>query len=411
MKSLLLFRKDLRAGDHKGLKHLIDNQRESILLYVEDPQDRLLKSRGYAIRRGLLSRLNRRLGQKIHFERGDTYTILDQYVKDFGVGEIVLQRQYEPWEVALQEKLKSLNVRVVLVEDYLLLPPEGGMKSDGTLYLVFKAFYENWLKKITPEGPCTYDSSQLKTLWVKDAPVEEAPNPLDYPAIDDFFMNGVASYATRGDDFTLEGTSRVSALLNNGGISPRKLWYLGRISDAFIRQAAFREYYIHWMYYYPEVLQKNFKRVDYPWSSSREDFLKWQRAETGYDLVDAAMTQLNEEGWIHGRLRMVAASFLIKDLHIDWRWGEAYFYEKLNDADTALNVGNWQWMAGTGALHQPYFRVMSPLAQKEKYDPDGTYCSRFLKAVHEPMVDHKISRQLFIENFKIAQEQSKKNEA
>jgi len=411
LKSLYLFRKDLRAADHPGLKYLIDHQREVILLYVEDSSDRLLKSRGYEVRRGLLSRLDRILGGKIHFERGDTFSIIKAYIQDFGVEEVVLQRQYEPWETALQEALGTLAVRVKMIEDYLLLPPERGLKHDGTLYLVFKAFYDNWLKKISPVGPFTYEGGDLRSLRVKEAPVPEAPDPVDYARIDAFFNEGVPLYQDRSDEFTREGTARISALINNGGISTRKVLYLGRVSDAFIRQLAWREYYHHWIYYYPDAVKEDFRPLAYPWSTNREDFEKWQRGETGYDLVDAAMNELNREGWIHGRLRMVAASFLIKDLHLDWRWGEAYFYEKLLDADTALNVGNWQWMAGTGALHQPYFRVLSPLAQQARFDPEGVYVGAHLDVFHEPMVDHKTSRILFIENFKRAQQAQKNKEA
>jgi len=411
LKSLYLFRKDLRAGDHPGLEYLIDRQREVILLYVEDPSDRLLKSRGYEVRRGLLSRLDRLLGRKIHFERGDTLSILKGYIESFGVEEVVLQKQYEPWEVALQEALASLGVGVMMIEDYLLLSPERGLKHDDTLYLVFKAFYDNWRKKISPGGPFTYALGDLRSMKVKEAPVPVAPDPVDYARIDTFFNEDVPRYQDISDKFTREGTARISALINNGGISTRKVLYLGRISDAFIRQLAWREYYTHWIYYYPDAVKEDFRPVAYPWSTNREDFEKWQRGETGYDLVDAAMNQLNREGWIHGRLRMVAASFLIKDLHIDWRWGEAYFHEKLLDADTALNVGNWQWMAGTGALHQPYFRVLSPLAQSVRFDPEGVYVRANLEGSHEPMVDHKTSRILFIENFKQAQQAQKNKEA
>jgi deoxyribodipyrimidine photo-lyase len=192
----------------------------------------------------------------------------------------------------------------------------------------------------------------------------------------------VEDYPSTRDRPDLPGTSYLSTDLKFGAVSPRTIIRRleERPAEAFIRQLAWRDFYAHLLWAFPKMTEGNL-RSEYDgiaWRNDPEEFEAWKSGLTGYPLVDAGMRQLRETGWMHNRVRMVTASFLVKDLLIDWRWGERHFRAWLLDADPAQNAGNWQWVAGTGTDAAPYFRVFNPVTQSRKFDPDGNYIRRFV---------------------------------
>jgi len=207
--------------------------------------------------------------------------------------------------------------------------------------------------------------------------------------LQDFLDNALARYGTDRDRPATAGTARLSAHLRFGEIGPRQVWHWplnhvrshGGSEDAawsFLRELGWRDFNHNLLFHRPEMPERNLKQPfdSFPWRDDRNDFKAWSRGETGYPIVDAGMRELWDTGWMHNRVRMITASFLIKHLLLPWQWGEAWFWDTLLDADLANNTGNWQWVAGSGADAAPYFRIFNPVLQGEKFDSDGAYVRR-----------------------------------
>ena len=399
MKVLYLLRKDLRIYDNYAIQLLIEGNFEGIILYVDDPRDPIQTSIAKNYRMHFLNMMNDALGGLIHFECGLTESVISQYIKEYKIESIVYQRQFEPWEVSIEKEMDLLEIKVIEFDDFLMVAPERGLKKDQTIYRVFRPYYEKWLQNLR-EYSLEYDIKSLNLLKVKETEWPKIDEKIHLYDVEDFFENRLIHYDEKRNFPSGLNTSNVSIWLNNGAISIRHILELAQFNDAYLRQLAWRDYYCQWAYYFPKVLNYNFRKIKIDWNTDMKYFQLWKSGMTGYDLVDAAMRQLNAEGWINGRLRMICASFLIKDLHMDWKLGESYFYEKLIDADKMLNVGNWQWVAGTGALRQPYFRVINPTIQLDKYDKKRSYVNQYLSEQQTPIIDHRIQKEIFIQKYK-----------
>jgi deoxyribodipyrimidine photo-lyase len=227
-------------------------------------------------------------------------------------------------------------------------------------------------------------------------------------AVEEFDLSQLDKYHLTRDIPSLNATSFLGPHLRFGTISVRKIIReLKPEDEVFLSELIWREFFIQIMYHFPRVVNENFK-IKYNgivWRNNKEEFELWCKGETGYPIVDAGMRQLNETGYMHNRVRMITASFLCKHLLIDWKWGEAYFAEKLLDFELASNNGNWQWVAGTGCDAAPYFRVFSPSAQTLKFDPDFKYIKKwvpeFNEITYKPMVDHKMARERALRVYKV----------
>ena len=208
-------------------------------------------------------------------------------------------------------------------------------------------------------------------------------------ALAHFLAKGLATYAVERDRPDVVATSRLSPHLRFGTISPREIWHALTEKKAkpaakenvakFRAELGWREFDYHLLYHHPDLAERNLRRdIEIPWREDRKGLRAWQRGQTGYPIVDAGMRELWQTGWMHNRVRMIAASFLIKHLLIDWRHGEDWFWDTLVDADLANNPANWQWVAGTGTDAAPFFRIFNPILQGEKFDPDGAYVKRYV---------------------------------
>ncbi|MDX1580098.1 MAG: deoxyribodipyrimidine photo-lyase, partial [Alphaproteobacteria bacterium] len=206
--------------------------------------------------------------------------------------------------------------------------------------------------------------------------------------LDEFVEEGLSTYKVQRDRPDKSGTSRLSPHLRFGEISARQIWaqvhaagkHDTKGGSAFLREVVWREFCHHLLYFFPELPDAPLKSdyESFPWRQSEKDLKAWQRGETGYPIVDAGMRELWQTGWMHNRVRMITGSFLVKDLRLDWRHGEAWFWDTLVDADPANNVAGWQWVAGCGTDAAPYFRIFNPVTQAEKFDPDGAYIRRWV---------------------------------
>ncbi len=348
--------------------------------------------------------------------------IVKQVCAENSVTHLFYNYQYEVNERARDVEVERALRNVVCegFDDSVILPPGAVMTGNHEMYKVFTPFKNAWLKRLREGMPECVAAPKVRS----SGSIEPAPSiTLNYPRqsfdtahfpveekaaiaqLRQFCQNGAGEYEQQRDFPAVEGTSRLSASLATGGLSPRQCLHRllaeqpqaldGGAGSVWLSELIWREFYRHLMTYYPSLCKHCpfiawTDRVQ--WQSNPAHLQAWQKGKTGYPIVDAAMRQLNSTGWMHNRLRMITASFLVKDLLIDWREGERYFMSQLIDGDLAANNGGWQWAASTGTDAAPYFRIFNPITQGEKFDREGEFIRRWLpelrdvpgKAVHEP---------------------------
>jgi len=348
------------------------------------------------------------LGIALHLRRGSALPILTRLVKDSGATEVLWNRRYHPGEAAIDHAIAGALVRqgarVGHFNASLLFEPETVATRGGRPFQVFAPFWRCCLglrdparplprpRKLQdaalPAGDCLTDwhllpaapdwASGITAAWT---PGEDAAGA----RLADFIEERLTSYALWRDRPGQDGTSRLSAHLAFGEISPRQVWHACRMAGAhpaesFLRELGWREFCHHTLYHFPDVvvqpLRPEFRQ--FPWNAVETQWHAFTAGCTGYPIVDAGMRSLWETGWLHNRLRMVVGSFLVKDLLIPWQRGESWFWDTLVDADTASNACGWQWVAGCGMESAPYFRIFNPVTQGEKFDPTGRYVRRWL---------------------------------
>ena len=418
--TLVWFRRDLRVADLPALRRAADRGRV-VCLFVLDPE--ILGRRHHRaparlrfLRQGLeeLDRELRRRGSGLVVERGDPARVVPRIAADAGADLVLWSRERSPLGVARDRRvadvLEEARIAHEAMPGDLLVAPGDMPGSKGHGYLVFTPFWKTWRGHAPPEhvpapdaisSPAVPGPPALDDLPGGDPPIPAGPEAARARIVD-LVKGGIADgYADRRNDLAADATSHLSAYLRRGMCTPGQI---GRASglpgsldggrEAFWRQVCWREFYHHHLARNPEVarvaLRPELRGI--AWEGDDADLVAWTRGETGYPLVDAAMRQLAEEGWIHNRGRLVAASFLVKDLLVDWRRGETVFMQGLVDGDPANNNGGWQWTAGTGTDAAPYFRVMSPIRQSERFDPDGDYIRHWVpelrdvptRRIHEP---------------------------
>ena len=365
-----------------------------------------------------LAALNLALDGKLLFFRGDAATILANLVTQIEAGGVYWNRCYEPWRItrdtALKKRLGDLGVTVESHNGSLLWEPWDIAKQDGTPYRVFTPFYRRGCLSATPprqplgppasldlwqaDGKALTGASDLGGLgllprhqWQDNIARHWTPGETSAQArLDDFVQNGLAGYKEGRNFPAKQNVSRLSPHLHFGETSTNQAWYAvrdvadsGRLesdADNFLSELGWREFSHSLLYQFPELPRANLqaKFDGFPWADNPDHLAKWQRGQTGYPIVDAAMRELWQTGYMHNRLRMVVGSFLVKNLRLHWHHGEAWFWDCLVDADLANNSASWQWIAGCGADAAPYFRVFNPVTQGQKFDPDGTFTRRFV---------------------------------
>ncbi len=442
-RSLFLFRRDLRLTDNTGLNKALAESREVITAFVFDP--RQIEPHDYRSLPGLwfmkdslesLSQSLRKKGGDLHTFKGRPEDLVGHWVKESEIEAVWVNRDYTPFsgrrDDAIRAACQDHGIDFRSCHDLLINTPDATLKADGTPYTVFTPYFNNARKRpVAKPEPLKADSGAISTL-----PVE---NPIDgfldlivdgIPKYDAFTGGQAAAqqaldqssrlenYDTDRDIPALKATSHLSPHLKFGTCSIRQAYWTlaGKLGQGhpLLRQFYWRDFLTHIAFHFPHVFGKAFKSQydGVAWKHDGSSFQRWKDGQTGFPIVDAGMRQLNETGFMHYRLRMITASFLTKDLHIDWRWGERYFAQKLVDFDPCVNNGNWQWAASTGCDAQPYFRIFNPWRQQERFDPDCHYIQEWIpelasattKQIHQwqgelgndypaPIVDHKRASQ------------------
>lgn len=406
------FRQDLRLFDNPSLYEAA-KQGAVLPIYILDNKNPGKQAMGKANRWWLhqsLTSLNHSLNNQLLVYQGDPLVILKQLIQEHGISAVYWNRCYEPWRIKRDARIKNilqqLGVEVRSFKASVLWEPWEVLKNDRTSYQVFTPFYKNGcLKGVDPRDPLTKPRN-LKILNLQDKvkTIENLDLLSDLPAtqgwnvswsvgetaakkrLSQFLKNGLQGYK-KGRDYPAQPhVSRLSPYLHFGEISPNQIWYELKKQpntddlETFCKELAWREFSYHLLYYFPELPQVNLhKKFDqFPWRYDRKMLRCWQLGKTGYPIVDAGMRELAQTGYMHNRVRMIVASFLIKNLLLDWRKGEAWFWDYLVDADLANNSASWQWVAGCGADAAPYFRIFNPVIQGKKFDPDGKYIRKYL---------------------------------
>ncbi len=470
--ALLWFRQDLRLSDNPALAAAVKSGAPVVCIFVLDEE--LPHAPGAASRWWLHDSLAslagdlERLGAPLILRRGATANVIASLVEETGAQRIFWNRRYHQAQIEIDKALKkSLEESGVTVESFngsLLREPWELKTGSGGYYKVFTPFW----KSLKTEGPARRKavaapkkieapnnlpkSDRLNDWgllpenpnWAKD--FERIWSPGERGArmrLQDFLAGAIGDYQDGRDRPDKDYTSRLSPHLAFGDISPLQIWLAtheameaGSVSDGagykFLSEIVWREFSYTLLYFNPDLPEKPLREefANYPWRDDPEGLKAWRKGRTGYPIVDAGMRQLWRTGWMHNRVRMIVASFLIKDLLIKWQDGEAWFWDTLVDADLANNSASWQWVAGSGADASPYFRIFNPVTQGEKFDPNGDYVREFVpelkdmpaKFIHapwkapaevleeagvtlgetypEPIVDHAFARERALDGYK-----------
>ncbi len=398
--SVFWFRRDLRLDDNHALYLALSSGYPVVAVFLFD-RDILDKLESKTDKRvnliyDKLTELNKILvkaGSSLFSYNGFAKDMFSDLLGKFEIHSVFANEDYEPYAVKRDNEirifLKVNGIFFVSVKDQVIYRYDEVMKpSDGSCYTIFTPYSRKWRERYRAESHLEFSSEALLGHLYKT-------NQGGLPSLDsigfvkrkyfipdlDISEDTMIHYEERKNNPAMDATSHVSVSLRFGFVSIRKLVKLAFAkSEIWLNELIWREFFMQILANYPCVKTKSFKK-QYDrilWQNNEEEFECWKNGQTGFPIVDAGLRQLNATGYMHNRVRMITASFLVKHLLIDWRWGEAYFAEKLMDFDLAANNGNWQWAAGCGCDAAPYFRVFNPVLQQQKFDPDFAYCLRWI---------------------------------
>lgn len=426
--TLCWLRRDLRLDDNAALFHALKSGKKVLCVFIFDstiltslPPDDMRVDFIWQSVKQLKDQLVK-LGSDLLIQHGDPRELIAAIVRQYNCSQLHTNKDYEPDAIArdqsITETLSHQHCQLIQHKDQVIFEENDILNQSGKPYTVFTPYKNAWLKKLTPfftqSYPCYryFDQLQpiqmpepmplLADLGFKESNLHKLailPGANGADALFTDFTHRIEHYQACRDFPSVKGVSYLAPHLRFGTISIRQLvqfaWQENNEgASTWLNELIWREFYQQLLWHFPFVATQSFK-PEYrhlPFENNPDRFNAWKQGLTGYPIVDAAMRQLNHTGYMHNRLRMIAASFLVKDLLIDWRWGENYFAEKLLDFDLASNNGGWQWAASTGCDAQPYFRIFNPILQSQKFDPQGKFIRRYVpelseldnKAIHAP---------------------------
>lgn len=438
--AIIWFRRDLRINDHPALLAAVESAEQVIPIFILDKTQ--IKEAGtklLAYMAQSLRSLDESLGNNLHIIEGDQVEVLTALIKKHDVQEVHISAEYERYGAERDARVEAAGIKLVRTgSPYAVTPGRIVKPSDGTPYKVYTPFYRAW----RTHGWRAPAKTPKNMKFVQ--PTSEYRNFPDFPLpqgveiikageavalsrFKEFTKKGLDTYDENRNFAGIDGTSKMSSYLKFGEIHPRTLLEnLGesKAHDTFRKEIAWREFYADVLFHNPMTDREYYvpRFADMRYDKPGAQFKAWCEGKTGYPFVDAAMRQLIREGWMHNRTRMVVASFLVKDLHLEWQLGERFFAEHLVDYDVASNAHGWQWTAGTGTDASPYYRVFNPIEQGKRFDENGDYIRKYVPElahlsaaeIHEPwlyldgyskgyperLVDHAVERLESLERLK-----------
>ncbi|MCC4214631.1 cryptochrome/photolyase family protein [Leeuwenhoekiella parthenopeia] len=428
--NIFWFRRDLRLDDNVGFLEALKGNHPVLPLFIFDkeildklPEDDARVTFIFETLQKMRNTLQDEHGSSLAMYYGKPTDIWKQILKEFTVNSVFTNRDYEPYakerDEAIEKLLKDHEIEFKTFKDQVIFEKDEVVKNDGDPYIVYTPYKNKWKERFDADAHLKIhytsqhldnliENSRLPNLSLSDMGFKKSSLEVpDYDVTPTLIQN----YEDTRNFPAQEGTSRLGPHLRFGTVSIRKMVKkaIAEKNEVFWSELIWREFFMQILYHYPETVDnafyKKYDRIE--WRNNEDEFEKWKKGETGFLLVDAGMRQLNKTGYMHNRVRMLVASFLCKHLLIDWRWGEAYFAEKLLDYEQASNVGNWQWAAGSGVDAAPYFRIFNPMTQVDKFDKDKKYIKAFVPEYDtddypDKMVDHKEARERCLETYKAA---------
>ncbi len=431
--ALVWFRRDLRNHDNAALYHALREARQvhcafvfdsEILDRLQDREDRRVEFIWHAVQE--LALALGKWGGTLHTLTGPARELVPELANKLKAEAVYANQDYEPQslerDAAVARSLGQQGGALHTFKDQVIFEKDEVLTQAKSPFTVFTPYKRAWLARLEPFYCKSYPVENYRDALARGEPARG--QPVQIPSLERIgfkptnlrqmklptgmsgahlmfqdFLERIDGYHEKRNFPSVRGVSYLSVHLRFGTISIRELARAaasiqGPGAQTWLSELVWRDFYFAILYHFPHVTQHAFKRaydrLRFP--NSKAHFAAWCEGRTGYPLVDAAMRQLNQTGYMHNRLRMVAASFLVKDLHVDWRWGERYFAQRLNDFDLAANNGGWQWSASTGCDAQPWFRIFNPVTQSRNFDPDGRFIRMYVpelenvdsKAIHEP---------------------------
>ena len=423
--NLFWFRRDLRLHDNHGLFKALEKG-NVLPIFIFDPEiiDKLEDKNDLRVNfiYNQLTEINKTLkdySTQLSIFYNKPINVFKDLLKKYKIETLYFNHDYEPYATKRDQEVTRLlntqNISVYSFKDQVIFERSEILKNDQKPYTVFTPYSKKWKENIKSNLTKSFDSENLldrfykitdsntldlKSIGLNSIKYKYPSNSIDYNLIKDYDK-------TRDYPF-LNGTSKLSVHLRFGTISIRNLVKTAlQLNETFLSELIWREFYMMILWHFPYVVENSFKKEydQINWNNNENDFQAWCNGQTGYPIVDAGMRELNKTGFMHNRVRMITASFLTKHLLIDWRWGEAYFAQKLLDYELASNNGGWQWAASTGCDAVPYFRIFNPEAQTQKFDKNYGYIRKWIPELEsnqypKPIVDHKFARERALTAYK-----------
>ena len=426
--SIFWFRRDLRLHDNHGLYEALKTDSAVLPVFIFDTAilDALPKNdaRVEFIHQQLTT-INARLqehGSGVSLYHGTPETIFDQLTNQYDVNAVYCNHDYEPYAIARDQKisdiLASKSIGFKTFKDHVIFEQNEITKDDGLPYKVYTPFSKKWLAAFNGGHCDSFASDNLLSntcksvdyTWIDLNDMGFEPNSVKIVPYN-VESNIIENYEATRNFPAVNGTSKLGPHLRFGTVSVREIVFkaIQHENNTFLKELIWREFFMQILWHFPHTVTQSFKPQyeAIKWRNNSEEYKQWCAGNTGYPLVDAGMRELNQTGFMHNRVRMLVGSFLCKHLLIDWRWGEAYFAEKLHDFELSSNVSNWQWVAGCGVDAAPYFRIFNPTTQVTNFDKEHTYIKKWVPEYQEltytsPMVDHKFARERCLTTYKEA---------
>jgi deoxyribodipyrimidine photo-lyase len=418
------FRRDLRLNDQHAFFEALKGPHPVLPLFIFD--------------RSILDRLENKADKRVQFihnaitemdnelqkkgsgflvEYGFPPEVFEKLAKEYSIAAVYTNHDYEPYalerDAAIEKFLSGKGIVFHHYKDQVIFEKDEVVKDDGKPYTVFTPYSRKWKLALETKGIPVYPTEKFFSNLYQHNPFKiPSLAAMGFEATETNYPSKklqediVKKYGEQRDYPSVAGTSRLSVHLRFGTVSIRELTKKAKtLNEKYLNELIWRDFYHMILWHFPHVGKgKAFKKEydDIQWRHDEKDFEKWCKGETGYPIVDAGMRELNTTGFMHNRVRMIVASFLTKHLLIDWRWGEAYFAEKLLDFDLAANNGGWQWAAGSGCDAAPYFRIFNPYLQTKKFDEHLNYIRKWVPEFEEfsypkPIVDHEFARKRCLE--------------
>ncbi len=423
--NIFWFRRDLRLVDNKALFNALKQGLPVLPIFIFDKAilnqlDNKADSRVAFIHESLqkIQNLLIEVGASLEVHYDFPKNVFAKLLAKYSIKQVFANHDYEPYANERDEQINDLlqlnGASLISFKDQVIFEKNEVVKDDGKPYTVFTPYSRKWKARLTDNDLAAFPSEQYLEFFLKQNPIKVPslneigfePTNIPFPSI--IFKENIVQNYTENRNFpSLEnGTSKMGVHLRFGTISIRALARkVKELNETFLNELIWRDFYYAILWHFPRVGKGASFRPEYDrieWRNNEQEFKLWCDGNTGYPIVDAGMRELNATGFMHNRVRMIVASFLTKHLLIDWRWGEAYFAQKLLDFDLASNNGGWQWASGSGCDAAPYFRVFNPYLQTVKFDKDLKYIKKWVPEFQEfnysqPIVIHEVARKRVLE--------------